>query len=332
LKLAKHSRKPSSIFIYLPRIGQCLAPYFLLSLSILSSSWLLGKHFFKLQPKAIALSLPLFSILIIGNIWWKNKVDKLVNFAYTHSLEPLNGTKNIYQILLVAEKYIYFVIYFLSDTISVFELLNLLVIGAFNTSILPLKTLAFLISTLYAAYIHHFCRLDDFNIQYEMLDKIMSNQTFQFPLQHAVITLATYACLWAALSASATPFFSAVLISAALCISLSYYRELFHIHYGIYLHFFAYARLKTFTVLLVQQVRLFYIYTSIPRVLYMVNYIFSTIALLYALVYYASQIRTAQIKELYDMPPAQADTPSTSWYSVLFSDTGTPQSPPTVSQ
>ena len=305
----------SNIYTYLPRIGQRLAAHFLLSLSILSWPIFLGKRFFKLKPRAISLSLIIYFPITFFHLLLQDHMDR--KLAKTESLhlysvkaKPTDGWSFYYYSVKI-EKYIYLTIYFLSDTISVFELINLLVIGSINTIIVPIRTFSFLLSLLYASYIHVYCREDDFNTRYQVLENIVSQPGFHISIKPALTTLSVFTLLFLGFYLSDMPIVAAVSLITASAVSLYHYKEMYQFPYGVYLHLFAYKQLQTFTRLLVAQGRVFRLYGSLPRILYYIDYVFTALALSYMAVYYNSALRMTAINNQLSSS-AEAATPKCS--------------------
>lgn len=326
--------RSSNIYTYLPRIGQRLAAHFLLSVSILSWPIFLGKRFFKLKPQALSLSLiiyiPTAVIHLIQQKYIDEKMDKLVQ----RIPRPKKATPkkfSYHSIFVDLEKYLYLTVYFLSDTISVFQLINLLVIGSVNTIVVPIRGFAFLLSVIYAAYIHTYCREDDFTQRYRQLKIIVSQPNFQISFKPAMITLCVFTTLFLGFYLSNHAILASSLLILASALSIYYYKELYQFPYGIYLHLFAYKQLQTFTRLLVAQGRLFRLYGSLPRILYLIDYLFTGLSLSYMAIYYSSALRMIAInKQLNEQTLNTPTLPTTkhnpvqpenqSFFTALFSD------------
>lgn len=273
----------------------------------MSHSRLLGKNFYKLDYRLLLFSLPLLIILLVAMLWYKNNNDIFIARAKNQLPETHNEKMNFHQYLLVIEHTIYLIIYFLTDTIASFELINLLLVSAINHALFPVKTFAFILSITYALWIHVYCRSDDMQKQYVDLHIIAENLTYNASLEPISIPVVTYSLLLFALYFSSNIMLFTLSICLAISISLTYYKQILSMHYGIYLHMFAYTKMRKFSTLLVKQLRIFNLHSSPPRILSYTNYLFNTLAFLYALVYCSSTIRTEQITSMVAKPPGAHD-------------------------
>ena len=258
------------------------------------------------------------AVLIWGILWWRGLTQHTIRKALKEVKSPAADSPNLYQYILIIEKKIYLFVYFLADTIAMFEILNLLAVGVVNHSIFPLKTFAFFLSVCYAAWIHIYCRLDDFEENYNKLNILAAKLPFKLPKEQVIATISAYARLFCALYLSHNPWVFTISLLSAIAISLCYYKQIFSAHYGIYLHFFAYNKFKKFSILLVEQMRIFTPYASPSYVTSYLNIVFNFVAFLYAIVSCSSQLRYQQIVE--QLPDEQAPE-KLSWLSI-------PRSPP----
>ncbi len=232
-------------------------------------------------------------------LWLQNNIDQKLDLLLKESAEP-PSKPNIHQSIVYLEQYVFLFIYFLSDTISIFEMINLLLIGTLNTIVLPIRTFTFLISICYATYIHVYCRRDDLNERYDKLNRIVGQEWFTLPIKPALVTLCVYTLLFFGFYFSYQPIIAASLFLTSFTLCLYHYNEMYQFPYGIYLNLFAYKQLTLFTQLLIAQGRIFRLYGSEPRIISLVNYLFSGLAITYTTVYYNSWLRMVHINKQHD--------------------------------
>ena len=264
----------------------------LLSLSWLSKPYLLGPYFILLNPYAIWISLlPLIAILTIHVLWQKRTDKFILNLCKSIPEDSNTSENNFHKKLLSIEKNIYLFIYFISDIIASFELFNLLALGTIYTPFVPINTLAFILSCLYALYIHINCRQDDFDERYSKLQAIIGQKEFKVSLKSMVVIALLYALLYLALSLPATSIAACVCLGFAFILGLSHYKEALQLPYGIYLNIFAYKQMKNFTTTLIEQSAPLNIHTPIPFAVTAANIMFTSLASIYSLVYLNSTVR-----------------------------------------
>lgn len=264
-----------------------------LSLSVLSWRRLLGPYFIQLNPHAIWLSLLIVIPGLTMHILWQKRTDKFISDLHSKIRDHTDSSHNSTQKkLLSIEKDIYLFIYFISDIIASFELFNLLALGSIYTPFVPINTIAFIISCLYALYIHINCRKDDFNQRYDQLKAIVGQESFKVSLESMVVIVLLYCLIYAALALPATSVAACVCLGFTFILGLSHYKEALGLPYGIYLNIFAYKQMKHFTTTLIQQSSLFNIHTPIPFALTAANILFTGLASAYSLVYLNSTVRT----------------------------------------
>lgn len=273
-----------------------MAPYTVFSISVLSA--FLGRDFYLLRPQALLLCIPTLSLLILLKTHWDDSRDDKIETLIKREKKPARKPG----LVLSVEENIYFFIYFISDTLTFFELCSILFPPLFNLSAYYLYTYLLPASIVYALYIQIMHREPDFRDRYEKIATIMQGHQPSFPfssLFYTAITLLS-ATMTMALSNIPVLFVASFLLSVYL--SVYYYKQHFHALYSLYLLYFCLGRLQNFQRLLLRTPQLLALIQRYPVVLNAFPKMTTGVAGLYAIAYYNSTATYQHLTEKYDSP------------------------------
>lgn len=293
MKLAENSK----FFNFIQITGQRIAPWLLISLSTLSNRYLFGHQFFLDNPVAIlvALAPTLLAITLYTYFWNTSYIDHL----YKKTPKYNHKKKNIHQKLLQLEKYLYLTVLFLSDIIACFEICNFLMLSAVCTPYLPLKTTIFLLSLLYATYIHINCREPYYQNLYGKLNQLVQQPNFSINQKNAWASAVIYALIYFVFLIPSYPPLTLSVLAISILLSVVDYKILWSLPYAVYLNHIGYKQLINFTRLLIEQMTLFNLYTPSTMLRKSISLTFTVISTAYSMAFLNSSLRQASLKDQY---------------------------------